>query len=245
MILIALAGLAVLSVPLSGGRLSRIAELRLRHLWIPVLALALQVVITSIATNGDKALHDDVHIASYVVLGSFLWVNRRLPGVPIAATGTLLNFLAVVFNGGVMPAAAAAQRLAGLKLGGGFQNSAHLAHPTLLWLGDIIPWPGPLPNVLSVGDCLIFAGVVVLLHRSCRERSPALAQERGDRSLAQSTPHDGILDAPSGIVTISATQPGDIAERHATLVAPGRADGSAGARPGRALTPPSTVGPSL
>jgi hypothetical protein len=173
MILIALAGLCVLSVPLFGGRLSRLADLRLRGLWIPVPALALQVVITTIAPNGHRALHDEIHIATYVLLGLFLRANRRLPGVPIIVTGTLMNALAIVLNGGVMPSAAAAQRIAGLKATGGFQNSAHLAHPVLLWLGDIIPWPGPLPNVLSIGDCLIYAGTLVLLQRTCRSAAPA------------------------------------------------------------------------
>jgi hypothetical protein len=177
MILIALAGLCVLSVPLTGGRLSRLAELSLRGLWIPLLALALQVVIVTIAPGGDRSLHDAIHIATYALLGLFLWSNRMLPGVPIMASGALMNGLAVVLNGGVMPAAAAAQRLAGMKLGGGFHNSAHLAHPVLLWFGDIIPWPGPLPNVLSIGDCLIFTGTLVLLHRTCRDASltPAVA----------------------------------------------------------------------
>ncbi|HEX2703387.1 MAG TPA: DUF5317 domain-containing protein [Solirubrobacteraceae bacterium] len=168
MILIALAGLCVLSVLLTGGRLSRVAELHVRGLWIPLSALAVQVVITTIAPDGHQSLHDVIHIVTYLFLGLFLWANRRLPGVPIMAAGTLTNGLAVLLNGGVMPAAAAAQRLAGLKLGGGFHNSAHLAHPVLLWFGDIIPWPGPLPNVLSIGDCLIFAGTLVLLHRSSR-----------------------------------------------------------------------------
>jgi len=171
MILIVLAGLCVLSVPLSGGHLSRLADLRLRGLWIPAPALAAQVVITTIAPEGQPTLHAAVHIATYVLLGVFLWANRRLPGVPIMAIGTLMNGLAIVLNGGVMPSAAAAERIAGLRASAGFHNSAHLAHPVLLWLGDIIPWPGPLPNVLSVGDCLIYAGTVVLLHRTCRSGS--------------------------------------------------------------------------
>ncbi len=78
------------------------------------------------------------------------------------ALGAGANALAIVLNGGVMPASAAAQRMAGLHLGPGFHNSVALAHPALLWLGDIIPWPGPLPNVLSVGDCLVYAGTLVL-----------------------------------------------------------------------------------
>lgn len=54
MILIVLALLCVLSVPLTGGRLGLLAELRLRGLWIPVLALAPQVVIH--ARPGRRAI---------------------------------------------------------------------------------------------------------------------------------------------------------------------------------------------
>ncbi len=167
MILVALAGLCVLSVPVFGGQLSRITDLRLRCLWIPMVALALQVLITTIAPAGHQTVHEAIHIATYVLLGLFLVINRQVPGARIMTSGTLLNALVIVLNGGVMPAAATAERLAGLRLGGGFHNSMHLAHPVLPWFGDIIPWPGPLPNVLSVGDCLIFAGTVLLLHRSC------------------------------------------------------------------------------
>ena len=187
MILIVLAVLCVLSVPLTGGRLSRLGDLRIRGLWIPAPALAAQVVITTLVRDGQPALHAGIHIATYVLLGVFLWVNRRLPGVVILAAGTLMNTLAIVLNGGVMPSAAAAERIAGLSTEGGFRNSAHLAHPVLLWFGDIIPWPGPLPNVLSVGDCLIFAGTLVLLHRSCRAAPGARGRWR-ERFAARRAP---------------------------------------------------------
>ena len=168
MILIALAALCLLSVPLTGGRLSRLADVRVRGGWIPVLALAAQVVIVTIAPAGAPALHRGVHIGTYALLGIFLWANRRLPGVVVIGAGTMLNAVAIVANGGVMPASAAAERAAGLSLGAGFHNSAAVAHPALAWLGDIIPWPGPLANVLSVGDVLIYVGVLVLAHRLCR-----------------------------------------------------------------------------
>ncbi len=89
----------------------------------------------------------------------------------LVGLGAGANTLAIVLNGGVMPAAAAALRIAHLDAHGGFQNSAAVAHPTLLWLGDVIPVPGPLPNTLSVGDCLIFLGMLVFLHRTCGRRS--------------------------------------------------------------------------
>lgn len=172
MILIALAALCVLSVPLRGGHLGRLADLRLRGLWIPVLALGLQVVITETDAGGSPAAHRAAHIASYALIAVFLWLNRQLPGVRLIGLGTLSNAVAIIANGGVMPASRTAERLSGLKLGPGFDNSAPLAHPALAWLGDVIPWPGPLPNVLSVGDLLIFSGTLVLLHRSCTQRTP-------------------------------------------------------------------------
>ena len=167
MILIALAGLCLLSVPLTGGRIGRLADIRLRGTWIPIAALALQVLIVTVAPDGNPTLHKAVHIGTYVLIGLFLWANRRLPGVKLIGVGASLNALVIVLNGGQMPASLTAQRLAGLHTGTGFQNSATLAHPILSFLGDIIPWPGPLPNVLSVGDCIIYAGTLVLVHRVC------------------------------------------------------------------------------
>jgi hypothetical protein len=167
MILIVLAILCLITVPLTGGRLRRLSELRLRGVWTAPLALALQVLIITVAPNGHPQLHVAVHIATYVMIGAFLAANRRVSGVTTVGIGALMNALTIVVNGGVMPAAATAQRLAGLTEGGGFHNSGLLAHPHLLWLGDIIPVPGPIPNVLSIGDCIIFAGMLLVLHRAC------------------------------------------------------------------------------
>jgi hypothetical protein len=178
MILIVLALLCVLTVPLRGGRLSRLADLRLRGLWLPVLALVVQVLITEVVRGGSAAAHRELHILTYVMLGGFLWANRRLPGLKIVGLGALLNTLAIVANRGVMPASATAERLSGLQLGAGFANSAHFGHELLPFLGDIIPWPGPLPNVLSIGDLIIFAGTVVLLQRACGRNAPRLIRLR-------------------------------------------------------------------
>jgi hypothetical protein len=172
MILIAFAGVCLLSVPLTGGNLGRLASVRIRGVWVPVAALGIQVVIVTIAPDGHPAVHKAVHIATYVLVGVFLWCNRRLPGIKVIGLGAFLNALVITINGGQMAASATAERLAGLHPGAGFQNSAQLAHPLLPWLGDIIPWPGPLPNVLSVGDCLIYVGTMVLLHRLCRRGAP-------------------------------------------------------------------------
>lgn len=178
MILFLLAAACLISVPVSGGRLARLADMQLRYLWAAPLALALQVLIITVAPGGNRPVHAAVHLGTYGLGGLFLWVNRRLPGVPLLATGAIANTLAIATNAGVMPASLTAQRAAGLVTGTGFQNSTHLAHPHLLWLGDIIPipGPGPLANVLSIGDLVIYAGMLVLLHTTCRaDRAGATA----------------------------------------------------------------------
>lgn len=171
MILIVFALLCLASVPLTGGRISRLASIRVRGTWVPVVALAIQVLITTIIRDGHEEMHKAVHIATYVLIGVFLWCNRRLPGVRVIGLGAFLNALVITVNGGQMAASRTAERLAGLHLDAGFENSAPLAHPHLLWFGDVIPWPGPFPNVLSIGDLLIYAGTLILLHRTCRRRA--------------------------------------------------------------------------
>jgi Family of unknown function (DUF5317) len=174
MILIVMAVVAVLSVPLTGGRLRALADIELRWLWAAPLALALQVLIITVFPDGHQSLHEAVHVATYALAGVFLWANRRLPGAALLGVGTVANAIPIVLNRGIMPQWATAHRLAGLPAGTGFQNSTPLAHPHLLWLGDVIPFPAPwgLHNVLSIGDIAIFAGMAVLLHRTCGSRLP-------------------------------------------------------------------------
>lgn len=180
MILFVIAGLCLLTVPLAGGRIGRLADVRLHAIWLSPLALGLQLVIVTLAPGGNRPVHAAIHIATYVLIGAFLWANRRLPGVAVIAIGASMNALAIVLNRGVMPAVASAQRIAGSTAGSGFNNSAHVAHPYLAWLGDVIPVPGPLPNVISIGDVIVFAGLLVLLHRTCGDvRSHSASEPQG------------------------------------------------------------------
>jgi hypothetical protein len=173
MILIAAALACLASVPLTGGRLSRLLDLSLRWSWAALSALALQVLITTLAPGGSEGLHALLHVGSYVLAGAFIVANRRIAGLPLLAFGAALNSLAILANAGVMPASARAMRIAGLVPGGDFANSAPVAHPHLLALGDVIPVPGPWPlgNVISVGDILIMAGLLVIVHRASRPRT--------------------------------------------------------------------------
>ena len=171
MLLVIAAIACLVTVPLFGGRLARLSALHMRATSAALGAAALQVWITQ-APDGSHALHVAAHLASYALVAVFLVANRRLTGLPLLALGAGLNVLAIAANGGVMPASASALRIAGIDASDGFANSAAVAHPHLLWLGDVIPVPGPWPigNVLSIGDLLIFAGALYLLHRQCESR---------------------------------------------------------------------------
>ena len=78
MILVVLAALCLVTVPVTGGHLSRLGELRLRWLWLAPLALAVQVLIVTVAPSGDRSLHTAVHIGSYVLIGIFVCANLRV-----------------------------------------------------------------------------------------------------------------------------------------------------------------------
>jgi hypothetical protein len=155
---------ALVTVPLARGRLTALADIRLRRPWLAVAGIATQIVIIEIVPSGIAGLHEGVHLFSYVLLGAFGWSNRRIPGVPAMMLGGALNFIAIAANGGVMPADPdLAIKVAGAE---GFVNAGALEHARLQFLGDVFATPDwfPLYNVFSVGDFLIVLGVVVLLH---------------------------------------------------------------------------------
>ena len=111
MLVVALLGIA--SVPLTGGRLAALAQVRLRHAWLIPAALAVQIYITTIDPGGSRGAHVAAHLGSYLLAGAFVFANRDLPLVWLVALGGVLNLLVITVNGGVMPADANALQRAG------------------------------------------------------------------------------------------------------------------------------------
>lgn len=177
--------LALASVVACGGRLSRLGELRLRGSSIVLGALGVQVVIISILPGGGGWVHETVHLSTYGLVAVFAWLNRRVPGIAIAAAGGAMNAVAIAANGGVMPASESALRTAGLEATAGeFANSAAVEDARLAWLGDVFALPAewPVSNVFSIGDVVLVAGILVALHVACGSR---LTRSRpGDPKLA-------------------------------------------------------------
>ncbi len=163
------------TVPLAGGRLGALADLRFRGVKLLLVVLAVQVAILAVLSGGDRTLLGAVYVATFAAAGVFLVVNRRIPGVPLIGLGGALNATAIVANGGVMPARVGALEAAGRPVvEGRYRNSTAVAHPHLPWLGDTFAIPSgvPLANVFSVGDVVLVLGALVLLHVVCGSHLP-------------------------------------------------------------------------
>ena len=166
MILLVCLAVAAATIPVTGGRFAGLGDVDVRA--APVLLVSCVMQVLLFAPWFPDAIAPAVHLASYAGTAAFVVANRRLPGMLAAAAGGALNLAAIAANGGVMPAAPAALRLAGLAANPeGFANSAAVAAPRLAFLGDVFAIPQGLPfaNVFSVGDLILVAGGSYALHR--------------------------------------------------------------------------------
>lgn len=169
--MILLVGLAagILTVPLAGGRLTRL-DLRFHHSWLLVVALGTQVVITTGIGEGiNPDLAEGLHLATYGIAGIWVMANFRIPGLLLSASGAGLNLIAIVANGGTMPASEWALRTAGIPVHAeGFVNSGVVDQAAVPWLGDVFAVPAnwPFANVFSVGDVVLVVGATLLLHHA-------------------------------------------------------------------------------
>ncbi len=183
MIIVVAAIVAVLTVPLTGRSLAPLANLSLRRVWLVWLSIGLQVLIISVFEL-PKWLGQPLHLGTYALSAAFLWSNRHLPGAWMLGVGTALNLIAIVANGGTMPASASAWRTAGLaRAGNDFENSNIVHGARLPWLGDIfaVPKGWPFANVFSVGDVLVVVAITYFVHVWCR-RSATLETESAPAS---------------------------------------------------------------
>lgn len=183
---LALALLALLlTVPLAGGKMSRLGTVRIRWIGLAAVAFAVQVVIVVVVPDGDTNLHRIVHLATYAAAGAVLVRNLDLRFLWVVGVGGLLNLVAIAANGGVMPASRGALEAAGLEVQSGqFANSDVVEGAHVAFLGDVfaIPagWPGA--NVFSVGDVVMLVGVFLAVHAAAGSRLAGPGRTRLQRS---------------------------------------------------------------
>lgn len=161
-------------VPLLGGDLRRLAALQLRHTGLLTLALALQILVITIAPGLPRPVTVGAHLLSYALAASFLVANRHHRGLVLVGAGAALNGGAIALNQGTLPASPEALARAGVQVDPDvFTNSGVLPDPVLPWLGDVFAVPAgfPFANVFSVGDVVILLGAAWIVLGTCL-RSP-------------------------------------------------------------------------
>ncbi len=167
---------------LLGGRPAGLATLPFRFAWLAVLGFGVQVVIFSgPVSERIGGLGVPAYVASTALVFFVLLVNIRIPGLPIVALGAAGNLIAIVANGGYMPASSTALSAADRTAAAGYSNSAVIADPVVAPLTDLFALPAWLPfsNVFSVGDILIGVGIAVAIVAAMRRRSAARDTARG------------------------------------------------------------------
>jgi hypothetical protein len=162
---------AVLIGWVTGGSFDRLALVPLRG-WRFVIAaavaFALGAAFSSVGGRGATVAIVAGATASAVCLLAVLVRNAAVEGVPLLATGLLLNTVVVIANG-AMPVSLYAEARAGISANSLFDanDAVHEiagSQTRLPHLGDVVPVPLPLhPETVSVGDILIVAGVGLLI----------------------------------------------------------------------------------
>ncbi len=110
-----------------------------------------------------------IFISSTFAVLVFVLRNLSVPGFLLVAAGAASNLVAILANGGYMPASPEALATAGVGGTEGYSNSRTLSEPALKPLTDVFALPSAVPfaNVFSIGDVLIWVGLAWLLLRTC------------------------------------------------------------------------------
>jgi hypothetical protein len=160
--------IGLLAALIVGASWRGLTEVRWRLAPLCLLGLAVQLVLFS----GSEALvapllpvAAELHVLSYLLVFVSLLANWRIPGIAVIIVGGLLNFAAIVANGGQMPRVVAP----GPSV---FNNVQAMDENTrLVVLSDFIPIPF-LGRLISIGDILITAGGGITAYGLARAKRP-------------------------------------------------------------------------
>jgi hypothetical protein len=168
---------------LLGGRLERLSTIRFRWAPLALIGLAVQVALFTdpLATAvGDAG--PPIYVASTAAVLVAVLRNLDITGLPIVAIGAASNLLAIIANGGYMPADPEALASIG-GIAPGYSNSSTTTDPVLGPLTDIFAIPAwvPFANVFSIGDVVLGIGIATTIAMAMRRGVP---QEPGSRGMA-------------------------------------------------------------
>ena len=156
---------ALLIVPLTGGRFRQLGHIQLRRVWLLFGGLALQILLDVI--DLPRARFDDVGLAillaSYVLIIGFGLSNLMLTGMGVITVGIAMNAFVIALNQG-MPY----RTPEGVKAETTVKHRPERPDDVLPELGDYIVLGDPVNTSISFGDLVIAVGLVDLTFRASR-----------------------------------------------------------------------------
>lgn len=179
---------------LRGGSFKKLSQAELRGVPLVFAGVLLQAGSTFAEREELHWLPLALVLASFACVFAFAALNFNLPGMTLIALGALCNFLVISANGG-MPVSRDAIARAGLDdpFSGPGATTVKGAHHALTddaklrFLADVIPIR-VTANVVSVGDIVIWAGLLLLLSQLMigpkgkrRKKAPPKVSARSER----------------------------------------------------------------
>ncbi|WP_066505870.1 DUF5317 family protein [Abyssisolibacter fermentans] len=167
--------LSIITALLRNGKIKRLSYLKFRSIWLFILAMVIQLSIVVFGATGSYYILKyikELYIGSYVLLFIGLIINIKYKPIIIIMLGGLMNVFCFMANDGKMPIS-----IEGLKLAG-FDNLIRLIQNGKIALytplngatnyGQFaqlitVQKPFPLPQILSIGDIIIYIGIFVLV----------------------------------------------------------------------------------
>ena len=107
--------LGALIALLRGGNLWRLTTFPIRAWWLILVAFLIKLALMRLS-GAIPLVHEysgAIHLLVYALTALALYLNRRLPWLPLLLGGTLLNLVVVAANGGRMPVFPQAMELVG------------------------------------------------------------------------------------------------------------------------------------
>lgn len=167
--------IAVAFAVIRGGRLSNLADIRLRLWWLLPLGFILQAG-TAFLPDGKSWGHTvgvAMVLVSYVPLILVVWLNRDRPGMWLTGVGILMNATVIALNGGMPVLSEAAQ------VAGGFAQEVAIRDvykhvildpsTRMPFLADVIPLRiFGQGQVISLGDVFLAVGLGGFLESELR-----------------------------------------------------------------------------
>jgi hypothetical protein len=149
-----------------GGRLSNLADIRLRAWMLLVVGVLLQIGTRFLP---DEPWADTVGVSmvlvSFGLLLAMVVLNRKEPGMWLAGIGILMNFTVIALNGGMPVLSEAAEVASGFTVAnpdvaGSFKHVRLDESSRLAFLADVIPLRlGSMGTVISLGDVFLAVGL--------------------------------------------------------------------------------------